>query len=206
MLLNPETLRCIRPTSRIAYDLVRRGVIGDAFVQGPRKTLRRPQQRGPAICRPDQERNPLTGRCRKIARHTYKNYQQRHQYGQQRHQYGQRPLYGYQNTPMLYQPAGNRRRIPEHYQIRRGCRNMQDPLTGLPINPQTAVQLHDGTCVDAEPLHYKVASDHRSGRPATIPGNPRRLMNTEDFAALRTMMRYRNPAYKVPALKHLTFY
>ena len=83
---------------------------------------------------------------------------------------------------------------------------MQDPLTGLPINPQTAVQLHDGTCVAAEPLHYKVASDHRSGRPATIPGNPRRLMNTEDFAALRTMMRYRNPAYKVPALKHLTFY
>ena len=229
MILNPETLRCVKTTSHIARDLVRRGVIADYLVPvQPRKTMRRYNM--PAPCRPDQERNPLTGRCKKINRKTYRQpvYQNMRQpVYQNPYQHPVKPqLYpitkAYQNPRQV---AFDRRQLSEPSEvvprgtatvapigatmdwIRGNCRNSHDPLTGSKfshINPyelQNVVRLHDKTCVAAQPLHYKVAAEHSNGQEATLPSNPGRVMSTADFNALRTAMRRRNPGYKIPTRK-----
>jgi len=203
MILNPRTLRCIRSNSRIAQNLVKEGVIANYYVAPPRKTYRR--QKGPTPCRPDQQRNPITGRCKKISK-TYK-----------------RKLYS--PPPPFHQqiPFGHRRILSEGpARAPRGtatvapmgaslnwiygnCRNQQDPLTGTPfsyMNPydlQDVVRLHDRTCVAAQPLHYKVAGEHGAGRMAMMPGHTGQPMSQSDFDALRDAMRRRNPAYRIPS-------
>jgi len=197
MILNPRTLRCIKASSRIARNLVQEGVIADYFVpQAPRKTYTR--RRGPAPCRPDQERNPLTGRCRKITRSKFRQTQNYRKTFMPRRQLSEGPA----RLPVgvaTVAPMG-----ADLGWIRNNCRNQQDPLTGVPFsytNPyelQDTIRLHDRTCVAAQPLHYKVAAEHKMGRAATLPGHSGRYMTQSDLEALRSAMRRRIPAYKLP--------
>ena len=214
-ILNPRTLRCIRSNSRIAHNLVQEGVLANYLVAPLRKTFRRQGPRVPTPCRPDQQRNPITGRCRKINNRTYK-----------RKLYSPPPPapYGHQN-PIGHQIPFQQRRTrsegPARLSrraaavapmgtnmdwIRTNCRNQQDPLTGAqfaymnPYDLQDVVRLHDRTCVGAQPLHYKVAGEHGAGRPATLPGHSGWQLKREDFDALRGAMRRQNPGYKIPAL------
>ena len=113
MVLNPETLRCVRTTSRIAQELVRRGVIADYLVPPPQRGYRqgqgqrqRQRHQGPQPCRPDQVRNPLTGRCKKIARVTVRQPRGQNPY---QYQYQQNP------TPYQYQPIPTPIPIPYQY-------------------------------------------------------------------------------------------
>lgn len=185
-ILNPRTLRCIRASSRIAQELAQEGVIANYLVAPQRKTLRRPK--GPAPCRPDQERNPVTGRCRKAR--TYRQAKPVYPFGQRRQLSEGRVRHGMGASPDW---------------IRSHCRNQNDALTGAPfayMSPyelQDIVRLHDRTCVGAQPLHYKVAGDHSAGRMATLPGHSGQPLTQGDLDALRNAMRRRNPAYKIPS-------
>ena len=227
MILNPRTLRCIRSNSRIAHDLVQEGVIADYLVAPARKTYRQRGPRVPAPCRPDQQRNPITGRCKKINNRTYKRklyspppppaFQQKIHYGHQipiGHQIPVGHQIPFQQRRMLSEgPARLGRRAATVAPmgvnmdwVRTNCRNQQDPLTGAqfaymnPYDLQDVVRLHDRTCVGAQPLHYKVAGEHGAGRPATLPGHSGWQLKQEDFDALRGAMRRQNPGYKIPAL------
>jgi hypothetical protein len=178
-ILNPQTLRCIKTTSRIAHDLAQRGVIADYLVPAQRRTYRRPRQ--PRPCRFNEQRNPATGRCRKIG-------SQR----QTRRQLSEAPY---------RVPGGVSTTVPMGADLRwiqDNCRNTVDPVSRLPFSHYDLpdiVRLHDRTCVKAPNLHTKIST----GR---IPGT-RIPLTQDDLNTLQTAMRRRNPAY-MPARNYRT--
>lgn len=88
------------------------------------------------------------------------------------------------------------------------CKNAIDPITGTAFVSadtsalQEMIRLHDRTCTLAAPLNTRVAAEHKAGRIMTIPGDPKTPMSLDDFRALRSAMRRRDPAYKIPGRKH----
>lgn len=144
-ILNPRTLRCIKTTSRIAQDLVNQGVIADYLVPAYyRKTYRQPRVRKP--CRIDQQRNPATGRCRRVQ--TYK------QPLNQRRQLSE---------PPAHIPAGMVTVAPLGAGpgwIQNNCRNPYDvTVSDLP----ELIRMHNRKCITATHLHNKLAA----GNPLT---------------------------------------
>ncbi len=103
-------------------------------------------------------------------------------------------------------PLGDRRSMLGW--LTNNCENDRDPLTGQrfatasPEYLQQAIRLHQRTCTTGPALDAKVSAEHRAGNVATIPGDPSTHMTLEDFKALRSSMRRRDPAYKIPARKH----
>jgi hypothetical protein len=103
-------------------------------------------------------------------------------------------------------PLGDRRSMLAW--LTDNCSNDRDPLTGqrfLTAHPeylQQAVRLHERTCTTGPALNAKVTAEHRAGNVATIPGDPSTHMTLDDFKALRSSMRRRDPAYKIPPRKH----
>jgi hypothetical protein len=85
------------------------------------------------------------------------------------------------------------------------CTNAVDPISGVSFALQPdlndMVRLHNGTCALAPGLHRKIVGDHKAGHIATLPGESTHLIK-EDYDALRTAMRRKNPAYKLPGHKH----
>lgn len=196
MILNPRTLRCIRASSRIAEDLAEKGVIADYLVQYRRKTVRKPYERKP--CRPDQQRDPVTGRCRKATRKQQPTYNRPQKLNQQRRQLSEAPL---------RIPTGFSKPAPisaDAEWIQYNCKNEQDPVTGKRFDSSDVpdlLRLHERTCVTAPNLHNSITADHKAGRVAVIPGTHNTHLTREDFDALREGMRRRNPAYKIPGRK-----
>jgi hypothetical protein len=88
------------------------------------------------------------------------------------------------------------------------CKEPRDAITGIPFRNMDAtalqqlVRLHNRACTLAEPLHTKVAAEHRAGTIATLPDDPTTQMVLADFKVLREAMRRTNPAYKLPARRH----
>jgi hypothetical protein len=168
-ILNPRTLRCIRTTSRIAQDLVKQGVIADYLVPiyQPRKTYRQPRARKP--CRIDQQRNPTTGRCRRVYQP-----QTRRQPLNQRRQLSEGSAIppGMATVAPLGAGPG---------WIQNNCRNPHDVVVSdLP----EIIRLHNRKCITATHLHNKVAAGSQ--------------YTNSELVALRTAMRRRNPAYEIP--------
>ena len=64
------------------------------------------------------------------------------------------------------------------------------------------IRLHNGTCTLASGLHAKVVAEHKSGKIATVPGDPTTHLVVDDYNALRDAMRRANPSYRVPGHKH----
>jgi hypothetical protein len=92
--------------------------------------------------------------------------------------------------------------------IRDNCKNKQDPISGLSwvdadtTQLQEVIRLHQRTCTLATGLNDAVKTQHRAGKPATIPGEADTGLTLDDFKALRTTMRRRDPAYKIPGRRH----
>jgi len=89
--------------------------------------------------------------------------------------------------------------------VQTNCKNAQDPISGTPFTAADVpdiVRLHDRTCVKAPLLDSAIAAQHKAGQVATIPGMHSTPLKLEDFNALRTTMRRRNPVYKVPGRRH----
>lgn len=88
------------------------------------------------------------------------------------------------------------------------CKNAIDPLTGTAFVSadtsalQEMIRLHDRTCTLAAPLNTRVSTEHKAGRIMSIPGDPKTPMTLDDFRALRSAMRRRDPAYRIPGRKH----
>jgi len=181
---NPYTLGCLKKTSRKARMLVERGDIPEYEIdvytreRARAKTVRKP-------CRPDQFRNPETGRCKKLARVKAQSVRQ--------------PEYRSEGRLERPVPAVAPLVDPQSW-ARVNCRNTRDPLTGRALDTEDVVRLHERTCAIAEPLSRVVATQHAKGRLARIPGTDVE-MTREDFRALKDAMRRRDPAYKVPVLK-----
>lgn len=160
----------------------------------------------PIPCAPGQNRNPATGRCIRVGGRTYKK------------------LYpaaappaiakrsSSEGTPAL--PVGTAAAAPlgdaavVQPWIRDNCKNKTDPISGLAWTDadttqlQEVIRLHNRTCVMATGLHTAVHAQHRTGTPATIPGDPATALTLDDFKALRATMRRRDPAYKIPGRRH----
>ena len=171
---------------------------------------------GPTLCAPGQNRNPLTGRCIRIGGRTYKKL----------HPAPPAPpppvravtaaaaarRTSSEETPTL--PVGTAAPAPlgdaaiVQPWIRDNCKNKTDPVRGLAWTDadttqlQEVIRLHNRTCVMASGLHSAVQAQHRAGTPATVPGDPATALTLDDFKALRSTMRRRDPAYKLPARKH----
>lgn len=250
LILNPRTLRCIRPTGKKAQELVRQGniaevelAVADAYRR--RRTMRRApaQPRFIGECPPGTRRNPATGRCIKIAGRVYKKqfepplppvpeleplpFQPLPPPPQQlpyRHLLSQPQPQPQPFQPKLQlqpqpQPQPKPTSLPSVAPMAdkatilgwtaKNCANDRDPITGASFrSTDTAtlhelIRLHNRTCALASPLHTRIAAQHFEGKIATIPGDPLRApMSLDDFAALRTAMRRRNPAYKIPGRRH----
>lgn len=166
------------------------------------------QQTGPQPCAPGQNRNPTTGRCIKLTGRTYKK------------------LYPRPPVPAVLQPRRELTEGPTRLPvgtaepaplgdpastqawIRDNCKNKQDPISGLAwvdadtTQLQEVIRLHQRTCTLATGLNESVKTQHRIGKPATIPGEADTGLTLDDFKALRTTMRRRDPAYKIPGRRH----
>ena len=239
---NPKTGLCIDSAGRTARKLVKDGNIADYYYRPApvhqlytrRQTVRKartptlaaafgiPGAHRTVPCKPDEERNPMTGHCIKKTGKTYKR------------------LYG---APALAPaPAAPAAAAPKltHADVRRKtnsegpivlpvgsagvaplldkpsilgwahaqCKNDRDPISGIPFASadtaalQDLIRLHNRTCVMAGPLNAKVAAEHKAGAVATIPGDPQSHMTLDDFIALRNVMRRHDPAYKIPSRRH----
>jgi len=66
---------------------------------------------------------------------------------------------------------------------------------------QEVIRLHNKQCVVASRLNSYIAAKHKLGKPGTIPGTEIPLTES-DLIALRGAMRRKDPAYKIPRLKH----
>jgi hypothetical protein len=183
---NPYTLACLKKTSKKARALVLNGDIPDYGIDVYR------QPRGPGHeyqrkpCRPDQFRNPETGRCKKLTRVKAKTV----------------PKFRSEGRIEIPVP-GVSPLVDARSWVRVNCSNKRDPLTGRTLDSESKdsiVRLHERTCAIDEPLSRSVAAQHAKGRLARIPGTNTE-MTREDFRALRDSMRRRNPAYKIPSLR-----
>lgn len=163
-------------------------------------------------CPPEQERNPATGRCIKLAGRTFKRIHA--------------PAAPPPLAPRLVAPARDRDRAAQEGPLGRAavapladrtavlswaaenCRNAVDPLTGAAFVTadttalQELIRLHDRTCTLAAPLDRTVAAAHAAGALATVPGDPSTPLTLADFKALRAARRRRDPGYRIPARKH----
>lgn len=159
-------------------------------------------------CPPGTQRNPATGRCLKITGRTFKRV-----FAQ-----AEPP------APPPYRPASVYREAREAHAIPVGaaavapiaerstvlawagsqCASSRDAITGQPFTNMDAMQLqelvrlHNRACTLATPLNTKVAIQHKAGEAATVPGDSSEQLTLDDFVALRTAMRRRDPAYKIP--------
>ena len=168
-ILNPRTLRCIKTTSRIAQNLVNQGVIADYLVpaQQYRKTYRQPRPRKP--CRIDQQRNPTTGRCRRV----FQPYTRRQPLNQRR-LLSEAPAVPVGMATVAPLGAGSG-------WIHNNCRNPHEVSSSdLP----ELIRMHNRKCITATHLHNKVAAGSS--------------FTNSELVALRTAMRRRNPAYELP--------
>ena len=144
-------------------------------------------------CGPDQERNPITGRCRKTRRQP--NIRRTTSEGSATLPVG--------TTGVA--PLTTREAILGWAYT--NCKNDRDPITGTEWTTadaatlQDIIRLHNRTCLSATHLNDRVAAEHKAGRVAIIPGDGGHL-TLDDFKALREAMRRRIPAYKIPARKH----
>jgi len=185
-ILNPQTIRCVRATGKTAHNLAKQGDIPEYYAQ---KTVRH-SVRKITMCKADQERNPITGRCRKtVKRNGFRNPK------------SEKPL----ATPKGYADIAPLVAKPWIYEwTRANCWNDRDPLTGIPFSSadtaslQSLVRLHNRSCVMAGPLHANVAAGHKAGVIPSVPGDPARQLTREDYNALRQSMRRYNPTYKIP--------
>uniref|UniRef100_A0A6C0EAI3 Uncharacterized protein n=1 Tax=viral metagenome TaxID=1070528 RepID=A0A6C0EAI3_9ZZZZ len=185
---NPYTLACLKKTSKRARALVLNGDIPDYGID----TYRQPRGQGNEYqrkpCRPDQFRNPETGRCKKLTRIKPKA--------------GRIPQF--RSEGRLESPVPDVSPLVDARSwVHVNCRNRRDPLTGRTLDSgskNSIVKLHERTCAYDEPLSRAVAAQHAKGRLANIPGTNTE-MTREDFRALRDSMRRRNPAYKIPPLR-----
>jgi hypothetical protein len=219
------------PARRRTMKVPRLGSVAAAeygYIPGSRPTLiQLPRQAAPAPapapCPPGYEQNPTTGRCIRVGGRTYKRvYQvaapilQRPTPPPPPAPLGIRPVQPVQQKRTLSEvPEGNA--VPAPLADRRtvltwageNCRNAVDPITNMPLlsapadSLQELLRLHDGTCTFATPLNKLVTAEHKAGRSVPIPGSiDRTPMTLEDFAALRSAMRRKNPDYKLPARRH----
>jgi len=235
LILNPQTLRCVKITGRKGQQIARyqgfpaapalvagaRTGLAAAFsaVEPPRlptfweRATAAPALAAPAVaaaaapmpCPPGYNRNPTTGRCIRRGGRTYKKLYPPAPPAPPRRATSEAPA---------KLPVGSAEPIPlgppevAHSWIRDNCKNPNDPISGLAWTDADTAQLteimrlHDRTCVTATGLHSAVKSQHRTGKPATIPGDPHTALTLDDFKALRTTMRRRDPAYKIPARAH----
>lgn len=156
-------------------------------------------------CPPGTERNPATGRCIKIGGRVYKQLHPQEKLAPQ-------PPSPLPPPPVL--AVGTAAAVPMGIYpeqmiewVKTECRNPVDPITGLAWSAaeaaalQQVIRLHDATCTFANPLHHKVAAEHKRGQPATIPGESTH-MTLDDFKVLRDVMRRTDPKYKLPARRH----
>lgn len=201
---------------------------GYGYIPGQRPVLIELPRQAPAPlqinCPPGYEQNPVTGRCIRVGGRTYKRvYPAVAAQPQPRPQ----PLLPPQPPPAPLgvpvvrkqqpAPAAEEGAVPAPLADRRtvlawagdNCRNAVDPLTNTPFlsaTPDTLqelLRLHDGTCTFGTPLNKLVTAEHKAGRSVPIPGSiDRTPMTLEDFAALRSVMRRKNPEYKLPARRH----
>ena len=172
-------------------------------------------------CPPGQNRNPATGRCIRVGGRTYKRLHPpaaalpppppppppkavAAAAAARRTSSEPTPVLpvGTAEPAPLGDPASTQAWIVDN------CKNKKDPISGLAWTDadttqlQEVIRLHERTCVMATGLHGTVKVQHRAGTPATIPGEPTTALTLDDFKALRTTMRRRNPAYKLPARSH----
>lgn len=177
-------------------------------------------------CGPGQNRNPSTGRCIRIGGRTYKKI---HPAAPAPPPLPPPPppppaplavpkataaVRRTSSEPSPVLPVGTAEPAPladlasTQAWITGNCKNKKDPISGLAWTDadttqlQEVIRLHDRTCVMATGLHSTVHAQHRTGTPATIPGEPATALTLDDFKALRATMRRRNPAYKLPARSH----
>jgi hypothetical protein len=171
-------------------------------------------------CAPGQNRNPMTGRCIRVGGRTYKKL----------HPVTRAlPLPPAPALPRAATTAAARRTSSEEALtlpvgtaapaplgdaaivqpwIRDNCKNKTDPIRGLAWTDadttqlQEVIRLHNRTCVMASDLNASVKAQHRNGTPATVPGEISTSLTLDDFKALRSTMRRRDPAYKLPARRH----
>ncbi len=174
-------------------------------------------------CPPGMNRNPSTGRCIKIGGRTYKRVRAPAPaaapppppvtYNIASPAAAAPPRVASSEAPPYLPvgmsgvvPLGDRRSMLAW--LTDNCSNDRDPLTGqrfLTAHPeylQQVIRLHERTCTTGPALNAKVTAEHRAGNIATIPGDPTSHMTLDDFKALRSSMRRRDPAYKIPSRKH----
>ena len=177
----------------------------------PRPPVPQLPQRFLQPCELGKERNPETGKCRKIQRKTVKKPLTPAQAQAQAPAPVPRPI----QIPKQRQPSGTTGKATvapflDRDSILRwsfnNCKNTIDPVTKKPFAAQQnltdMIRLHTGTCTLASGLHSKVSAEHKAGRIATIPGDPQTHLIIDDFNVLRDAMRRTNPAYRIPGHKH----
>jgi hypothetical protein len=171
-------------------------------------------------CPPGTQRNPASGRCIKITGRTFKRLypvaapapmvQEKPMWRQALI----RPAIAALPEPEIVLPVGTASVAPQADRTTvlewaaGQCATQRDAITGTPFTNMEAVQLqelvrlHNRTCTLATPLHTKVAVQHRMGEVATVPGSSGDHLTLDDFKALRTAMRRKNPVYKIPGRAH----
>jgi hypothetical protein len=213
--VNPESGKCVLASGSVAKDLIKRGVVNPYFppqnpgMYYPGYPQKPVVQANPPVyppvkpiiqkpCELGKERNPETGKCRKIQKMTVKRNARAYAYppvGQkQKISTGKATVAPFTDRESVLNWAFS------------NCRNTIDPVTRKSFASQPyisdMIRLHNGTCTLASGLHAKVAAEHKSGHIATIPGDPHTHMIVDDFNALRDAMRRANPSYRVPGHKH----
>ena len=181
------------------------------------------QQLGPQPCAPGQNRNPATGRCIKMTGRTYKRLYP----SVAPAPFPQAPRLAATLLPPAplrprrestegptRLPVGTAQPAPlgdpaaTQSWIRDNCKNKRDPISGIAwtdadtTSLQDVIRLHERTCTLASGLNNAVKAEHKVGKPATVPGDPTTTLTLDDFKALRTTMRRRDPAYKLPRRSH----
>lgn len=197
---------------------------------GPAQVARRQTQKRAAVpqlqlapvlqaCPPGTQRNPATGKCVKIGGRVFKKLFAAPVAPAA-------PPAPVVATPVVAAPVRQLTEVPPALPVGTAsvaplgdkttilawaagnCTNAIDPITKESfaatdaIALQQMIRLHNRTCALAPYLHTAVASQHKTGRVATLPDDPTTHMTLDDFKALRDAMRRTNPAYKIPARKH----
>lgn len=161
-------------------------------------------------CPPGSIQNPTTGRCIKIGGRVYK---QLYPPAPAAPAAPAPPPRRATSEPSDRVPAGKPTVIPigPHEGMLQwtaaNCANATDPIKNEPFvladDLGDIVRLHDSTCVSAAALNRIVATQHRAGKIATVPGDSADApLTLDDFRALRDSMRRKDPGYKLPGRRH----
>jgi len=172
-ILNPESLHCVKIAGRKGRLLIRDP---SQLAQIPVKQ----QELIPGVCKSWQVKNPFTDRCIKRTGRTFKRVKERLMKRQQ------------SNKPSVI-PTGPPDAVRAWLDTCRNPREVRD-------SKDTVVRLHTGTCVPAQQLHARVATEHHAGVAARVPGGGGERMTIDDFRVLKEAQRRRNATYRVPRL------